>query len=572
MPGKVGFIPAVLFGIMAFIAFAAWLWRKLRRSKPVERDAEDCEHLDRDTEDSDRLKHEAEYSRRLKRIAEILIGRARTQSAFLPGGDQPGAKQAEALIEQDIRAGISTLARVGKIEAAEAAERGDTKAADDAIAATITKIDPEWLGATKEEAALYRQRGGLAYTDDTQAALRFYAEAAELDPEHIEGLFSLAQLQIRAGYRPASTQNLKRLIALENRIEDEQQRHCAHSLGEDVEATLGDRNAASGRFERAQTLVDDLIQRDPHNAEEQRDLSESYDRVGDISAARADRDGALNAYTDGLEIAKKLAARDPNNAEWQRDLSVSYNLIGDISAARGDHEGALKAYSDGLEIARTLADRDPNNAEWQCDLSVSYDRVGDISAALGDYDGALKAYSAGLEIDKQLAAREPNNAEWQRDLSVSYIRIGDISAARGDRDAALKAFNNGLYIAKLLAARDPNNAERQRDLSISYERVGDISADGGDRDGALKAFNDGLDIRKLLAARDPNNVGWQTDLVVSAWKLADAGAKDKRQHLASGLAILKRLGAEGKLTADQKEWIWDFEEAMHKPEKAEPHR
>ena len=61
---------------------------------------------------------------------------------------------------------------------------------------------------------------------------------------------------------------------------------------------------------------------------------------------------------------------------------------------------------------------------------------------------------------------------------------------------------------------------------------------------------------------------WQTDLVVSAWKLAEAGAKDKRQHLASGLAILKRLDAEEKLTADQKEWIAPFEEAMQEPENA----
>ncbi len=71
-------------------------------------------------------------------------------------------------------------------------------------------------------------------------------------------------------------------------------------------------------------------------------------------------------------MRKQLAARDPNNAEWQRDLSVSYNKIGDISAARGDRDGALKAYKDGLDIRKQLAARDPNNAEWQRDLSVSY--------------------------------------------------------------------------------------------------------------------------------------------------------------------------------------------------------
>ena len=262
MPGKVGFISAVLFGIIAFIASAAWLWQKLRRNKPHKDDAEDSERLSHDAEDSERLKRVAEDSERLKRIADILIGRARAQSAFLPGGDQPGAKQAETIIEQDIAAAISTLANAGKIEAAEAAERGDTKAADDALAAKIAKIEPARSGAAKEEAALYRQRGGLAYTDDTQAALSFYAEAAELDPEDIEGLFSLAQLQIRAGYRLASKQDSERPIALGNRIEDKRERHWDHFLPGDFEAALGDRNAASGRYEPAQTLVHDLIQRD----------------------------------------------------------------------------------------------------------------------------------------------------------------------------------------------------------------------------------------------------------------------------------------------------------------------
>ena len=80
------------------------------------------------------------------------------------------------------------------------------------------------------------------------------------------------------------------------------------------------------------------------------------------------------SYKRGQALVQALIQRDPNNAEWQRDLSVSYNKIGDISAARGDRDGALKAYKDGLDIAKQLAARDPNNAEWQRDLSVSYDK------------------------------------------------------------------------------------------------------------------------------------------------------------------------------------------------------
>jgi hypothetical protein len=39
-----------------------------------------------------------------------------------------------------------------------------------------------------------------------------------------------------------------------------------------------------------------------------------------------------------------LAARDPNNAEWQRDVSVSYEKIGNVQVTQGDLAGALASY------------------------------------------------------------------------------------------------------------------------------------------------------------------------------------------------------------------------------------
>ena len=108
--------------------------------------------------------------------------------------------------------------RQARIEALAAAKRGDTKAADAALAAKIAEIERARAGAAKEEAALYRQRGALAYLHDTEAALRFYAKAAELDPDDGEGLYFLGQLQARAGDRPAAKRSFERLIDLGDRI------------------------------------------------------------------------------------------------------------------------------------------------------------------------------------------------------------------------------------------------------------------------------------------------------------------------------------------------------------------
>ena len=91
----------------------------------------------------------------------------------------------------------------------------------------------------------------------------------------------------------------------------------------------------------------------------------------------------MKAYQDSLAIAEKLAAQDAGNAEWQRDLSVSFNKIGDVQRGAGDLEGALKAYQDSLAIREKLAAQDAGNAEWQRDLSVSFNRIGDVQGRGG---------------------------------------------------------------------------------------------------------------------------------------------------------------------------------------------
>ena len=389
-----------------------------------------------------------------KKLLDLLEARERTQ----PGGTGPGAAALDEAIGRDLKSGAKDLLDQGA-EGEAAIERllkdGKTDQAEALLRRLAEKDAAEGAQANKRAAQRFRLIGAYAFLNNTQKALDAYARAAELDPEDWEGWWRLGQLQLRYGDLKAARASFEKLLALRNRIDDPRIEYYARTA------------------------------------------------LGETDEAAGNREPALDQYEQATVLIKALANRDPNNAQWQRDLSVSYDRIGDIRAARGDRDGALKAYEDGLTIAKALANRDPNNAEWQRDLSVSYDRVGDIRAARGDRDGALKAYEDGLTIRKALANRDPNNAEWQRDLSVSYTKIGDIRAARGDRD------------------------------------------------GALKAYEDSLAIRKALANRDPNNAEGQTDLVVSAYKIASLGGPDACRHAREGLAIAKRLDAEGRLDKRQ---------------------
>ncbi len=62
----------------------------------------------------------------------------------------------------------------------------------------------------------------------------------------------------------------------------------------------------------------------------------------------------------------RLTKADPNNAEWQRDLAVSYDKVGDVLVAQGSLPEALKSFQAGLAIADRLAKADPK----QCRMAA----------------------------------------------------------------------------------------------------------------------------------------------------------------------------------------------------------
>ena len=114
--------------------------------------------------------------------------------------------------------------------------------------------------------------------------------------------------------------------------------------------------------------------------------------LGDLSQATTLLRKAVNAFM-------QLAAQDPSNAEWQRALSVSYNKIGDVLRAQGSGEEALTAYRDSLDIRQYFAAQDPSNVGWQTGLVVSYWKLAQILGGLAETsDEAGALLKQGLAI------------------------------------------------------------------------------------------------------------------------------------------------------------------------------
>lgn len=121
--------------------------------------------------------------------------------------------------------------------------------------------------------------------------------------------------------------------------------------------------------------------------------------IGDVFQAKGNLSQALAAYQATQAIIERLVQKDPANAEWQRDLSVGHNKIGAVRQAQGDLAGALAAYQAALAIIERLSQQDPTNAQWQRDLAMS---LGNLSFALlfdRQFQEAIAAAEEALALD-----------------------------------------------------------------------------------------------------------------------------------------------------------------------------
>ncbi len=271
--------------------------------------------------------------------------------------------------------------------------------------------------SNKEAAEAYRHQGAIAALHEPWKAREAYAKAVALDPANAEGLERDGWFQLKATHLDAAEKSYRALLSLEGKGADESQIFWARS------------------------------------------------GLGDIAVARGDLKGALAFYGDARAAMERLSSSDAGNADWQRDLSVSYDRVGDVLVSQGNLAEALKSYRAGLAIAERLSSSDAGNADWQRDLSVSYNKIGDVLVKQGNLAEALKSYRAGLAIAERLSSSAAGNADWQRDLSVSYAKLGDVYVKSKESEKAREALIKGHAIIAELVAKYPDWVEWKQDLA-----------------------------------------------------------------------------------------------------------
>ena len=241
--------------------------------------------------------------------------------------EKGGADLPEDSVERAVGAAREVLLSndPSKAEAQEALRAGDIQAAEHALEEAYnreleaaTRIGDEAQQLKTKAARTAREKAALAATRSVAEALRWYQNAAKLEPDHFFTQIELARLHQANG-----------------------------NLGAALKAARAALQAAKGNRER---MV-------------------ASGEIGNVLVAQGDLPGALQSYRAAMAIRERLAEADPDNVGWQRDYAVSLSRLAgfpdggfrwsDVADAWGQMEArGILAPTDqpALEEARSRAD------------------------------------------------------------------------------------------------------------------------------------------------------------------------------------------------------------------------
>ena len=257
---------------------------------------------------------------------------------------------------------------------------------------------------------------------------------------------------------------------------------------------------------KAREYLDGLAQESAENTSLQRELAQSYLKLGDVSGGigaqnLGDPEGALRNYRKASVIAQALVEKDAD-PENRRLLATAMERVGARENTAGHSAGGLHLLRARAICEELLATAPEDLDNLRC-LARIHDSTGNMHASAMDLDRLVQSRRDQVSVGERLAALQPHDVHARRALALAYKKLGGAFQRRKELPAAIAHFRKALAIDETRAAREPDSVEAQHDHSFSLGSLAFALAEAGQYAEGLDGYRRALKIRQALADADP---------------------------------------------------------------------
>jgi tetratricopeptide (TPR) repeat protein len=280
-----------------------------------------------------------------------------------------------------------------------------------------------------------------------------------------------------------------------------------------IHELLGQDAPAKEKYQQARELFSGLAAEFPNDPESRHDLARCLSAMADFIHPRYFDTIQENeeALLHALDLQKGLASEFPDNANYQRELGQSYARMGFRCYQTERLDEAEKLLRAGLAVRDKLAEDHPT-ADNRQDLGDSFGRLGMVLKDAGKLEEAEKLFRRGLEVRKKIVADFPSLSIHRYMLGFPYFELGLLLQRTGRLQEAEENLRQSVAIWKHAVGEFAGVPKYRRPLVNAMNYWADVLEQMRRFEEGAQAYREGQTILMNLSREYPavalNNVGW----------------------------------------------------------------
>ncbi len=288
-----------------------------------------------------------------------------------------------------------------------------------------------------------------------------------------------------------------------------------------------DSDAAIESYEKAQTIRLKLLEKNPNDFQQQRNLAENYRVSGTIYNQTSDYETESKNLEAALTIYEKQLAEQPASNELKFALAQINYDIGKNRFTTKRYANSFAYFENATASLEKLRQQNPNQVSI---LKLLGDCHSQYALALSWEERQKEAeieLAKAIEIFEAATASNPNDINLRTGLWSAYWFATNIYEEVDDAQAhehALKA----LKIAEEIVRQDAANIRAKQQLSKSFSHLGQTSINTGKPAEAILFLEKARASLQEITESRSKNKGLKVDLTIILMRLGEAKSKQEK--------------------------------------------